>query len=99
MKNNDRTLWFKNAGYGLFVTDTERVKLIKLLIDKGYLNQILLSCDVCLKTCTRTYGGYGYDHLLTNIIPMMEDEGITQEQIDTMLKNNPQNWLDNDKGE
>ena len=29
----------------------------------------------------------------------MEDEGITQEQIDTMLKTNPQNWLDNDKGE
>ncbi len=89
----------RNAGYGLFVTDVERVKLVKLLIDKGYLNQILLSCDVCLKTCLRTYGAWGYDHLLTNILPMMEDEGITQEQIDTMLKTNPQNWLDNDKGE
>ena len=89
----------RNAGYGLFVTDVERVKLVKLLIDKGYLNQILLSCDVCLKTCLRTYGAWGYDHLLTNILPMMEDEGITQDQIDTMLKTNPQNWLDNDKRE
>ena len=69
------------------------------MIDDGYLTQVLLSCDVCLKNLLHKYGGWGYDHLLSNVVPMMEDEGITQEQIDTMLKTNPQNWLDNDKGE
>lgn len=83
----------RNPGYGCFVHDTERVGLIKRLIGEGYIHQILLSCDVCLKNLLHTYGGWGYDHLLTNIVPMMEDEGITQEQIHTMLRNNPVKFL------
>ena len=83
----------RNSGYGLFVHDTERVTLLKKMIDDGYLRQILLSCDVCLKNLLHTYGGWGYDHVLTNIVPMMEDEGITQEQIHTLLVENPADWL------
>jgi phosphotriesterase-related protein len=67
---------------------------LKRLIDDGYKNQILLSCDVCLKTCLRTYGGWGYDHVLKNIVPMMEDEGISKEDIKLMLIDNPGNFLD-----
>lgn len=83
----------RNSGYGNFVHDTDRVTLLKKMIDDGYLKQILLSCDVCLKNLLHTYGGWGYDHVLTNIVPMMEDEGITQEQINTLLKENPADWL------
>lgn len=83
----------RNSGYGLFVHDTERVTLLKKLIDDGYVHQILLTCDLCLKNLLHTYGGWGYDHVLTNIVPMMEDEGITDEQINTMLVNNPADWL------
>lgn len=83
----------RNPGYGLFVRDTERVTFLKKLIDDGYLDQILLSCDVCLKNLLHHYGGWGYDHVLTNIVPMMEDEGITREQIQTLLVKNPADWL------
>ena len=83
----------RNSGYGLFVHDIDRVKLLKKMIDDGYLSQILLSCDVCLKNLLHKYGGWGYDHLLSNVVPMMEDEGITKEQIDTMLIENPKAWL------
>lgn len=83
----------RNSGYGCFVHDTERVTFLKKLIDKGYLSQILLSCDLCLKNLMHKYGGWGYDHVLTNIVPMMEDEGITHEQIHTLLVENPANWL------
>lgn len=83
----------RNSGYGLFVHDTDRVTLLKKMIDDGYLRQILLSCDVCLKNLLHTYGGWGYDHLLANIVPMMEDEGITNEQIEILLKENPADWL------
>jgi predicted metal-dependent phosphotriesterase family hydrolase len=31
--------------------------------------------------------------VLTNIVPMMQDEGITDEQINIMLKENPADWL------
>lgn len=83
----------RNSGYGLFVRDTDRVSFMKRLIDEGHLKQILLSCDVCLKNLLHTYGGWGYDHLLKNVVPMMEDEGITNEQIKTMLVDNPADWL------
>ena len=83
----------RNSGYGLFVHDTDRVSLLKKMIDDGFVKQILLSCDLCLKNLTHTYGGWGYDHVLKNIVPMMEDEGITNEQIHTMLKANPARWL------
>lgn len=83
----------RHSGYGLFVHDTDRVTLLKKLIDDGYLRQLLLSCDLCLKNLMHKYGGWGYDHVLTNIVPMMEDEGITSEQIRTLLVDNPADWL------
>jgi phosphotriesterase-related protein len=83
----------RNSGYGCFVHDTERVKLLKKIIDDGYLKQILLSCDICLKNLLHKYGGWGYDHVLTNIVHMMKEEGITKEQIDTLLTLNPADWL------
>lgn len=83
----------RNSGYGCFVHDTDRVTFLKKMIDDGYLGQVLLSCDLCLKNLLHKYGGWGYDHVLTNIVPMMEDEGITADQIRTLLVENPANWL------
>jgi phosphotriesterase-related protein len=79
---------------GLFARDIDRVRAIKTLIDAGHLSRILISTDVCLKTCLHRYGGWGYDHLLTHIVPMMEDEGITPDQIDTLMRDNPAAFLD-----
>ena len=83
----------RNPGYGNFVHDTDRVAFLKKLIARGYLKQLLLSCDVCLKNLLHAYGGWGYDHLLSNVVPMMREEGITDAQIGTMLRNNPADWL------
>ncbi len=84
---------YRGFAGGVFARDIERVRVIKTLIEAGYLSNILLACDVCLKNLLRTYGGWGYDHVLTNIVPMMLDEGISQAQIDTMLRDNPKRFL------
>lgn len=83
----------RNSGYGLFVSDVERVKLIKKLVDEGYIKQLLFSCDVCLKNLLRTYGGYGYDHVLRNIVPMLDEEGLSEEQIKQIIEKNPIDFL------
>jgi phosphotriesterase-related protein len=88
--------WDIKEGSGRFVTDIDRVRLVKNLLDRGYGRQIMLSCDVCLKSLLHQYGGWGYDHILTHIIPMLKEEGVQQDQIDTMLKDNPKVWLDYD---
>lgn len=86
--------WDIKQGSGRFATDSDRVRLVKSLLDKGFEKQILLSCDICLKSLLHQYGGWGYDHILTHIVPMMKEIGITSSQIDTMLKDNPKSWLD-----
>ncbi len=80
---------------GPFATDIERARTIKSLADEGYLSRILLGSDTCHKTQLHKYGGWGYDHLLTNIIPMLMDVGMTNEQIMVMLKDNIKQFLDN----
>ncbi len=84
----------RRLGYGPFVNDGQRVEFVKTLIGHGYLSQILLSCDVCLKTLLCSYGGYGYAHVLENIVPRLMEAGVTREQIDTMLIDNPARFLD-----
>jgi phosphotriesterase-related protein len=69
--------------------DRERIEQIKELIDEGYLNQILISQDVCLKTRLTRYGGNGYAYIQRIIVQEMLARGITREQIYTMQVANP----------
>lgn len=72
-----------------FPRDTDRVKGVKTLIDHGYVNQLLLSHDICAKMQLRRYGGWGYAHILEHIRPMMEWIGLTEKQFYTMTVENP----------
>ena len=69
--------------------DMGRINEIIELIEKGYLDQILLSQDICNKMQQRAYGGWGYAHILENTLPVMLAKGITREQIHTMMVDNP----------
>ncbi|MFC1931076.1 phosphotriesterase [Chloroflexota bacterium] len=73
--------------------DTRRIYEIMQLIDEGYIKQILISHDVCLKTWRACRGGKGYIHILNDIVPRMLKAGMTQEQIDTIMIENPQRML------
>lgn len=80
---------------GVFARDIERVQTIRQLADLGYIQRMLASNDICLKMGLHRYGGWGYDHMLTNIVPMMEDAGLSMDQIRTLLCDNPATFLDN----
>jgi phosphotriesterase-related protein len=73
--------------------DHQRVNEIMQLINQGYLNQILISQDICTKHRLRRYGGHGYDHILRNMVPVMRLKGMSDEQIRTLLVENPQRLL------
>jgi phosphotriesterase-related protein len=45
-------------------SDAQRVNAIMALIDAGFLNQILISSDMCRKHRLWSYGGPGYAHIL-----------------------------------
>jgi phosphotriesterase-related protein len=71
------------------MSDIQKLTDIAALIDKGYLNQILMAQDFCFKCDLAAYGGYGYAHIIRNLIPFMKAKGISTEQINTLLVDNP----------
>ena len=73
--------------------DLERVKAIRKLIDLGFLDNILISQDVCRKHQLKEYGGWGYAHILGNILPVFRASGFTEEQLDAILIDNPKRML------
>ena len=46
-----------------------------------------------MKHRLRCYGGHGYDHILRNVVPVMRVKGMSDEQIRTLLVENPQRLL------
>ena len=73
--------------------DGTRLSLIRFLINRGHLAQILISHDICTKTRLVSYGGHGYGHIFRNIVPMMKRKGFTETEIDALLIINPRRLL------
>jgi phosphotriesterase-related protein len=79
---------------GIFLPrDLERIRAIKGQIDRGNLPHILVSQDVCFKICLVRYGGWGYAHILRDIVPFMVKEGISRQDIEAILTANPARML------
>jgi len=73
--------------------DAGRLAIIRALIDRGHLGQILISQDICHLARLRRYGGEGYGHIFRNVVPMMRIRGFGQEEIDVILVENPRRFL------
>jgi phosphotriesterase-related protein len=72
-----------------FPGESQRISTVIQLIKEGYLERILLSHDTFLKVLMTAYGGFGYAHILRNIVPVMLRLGVTEKQVNAMIKDNP----------
>ncbi|HEY5858433.1 MAG TPA: hypothetical protein VIW24_31540 [Aldersonia sp.] len=78
--------------------DSRRVADVAELCRRGLHDSIVLSQDVAFKRQLRRHGGLGYDHLLVNIVPMLEDAGVTDQQLRAMLTETPRRLLTVSRG-
>jgi phosphotriesterase-related protein len=76
-----------------FPRDTERLAGALSIIEAGYGRQLLLSHDVCVKMQLRTYGGWGYGHVIEHVAPMLRRAGVSDATIATILVANPARFL------
>ncbi len=53
------------------------------------LEKILISQDVCGQMLLVENGGYGYAHILNDLVPKFKSYGITDEQLHTIMVDNP----------
>lgn len=69
--------------------DALRVDYIRRLLADGHGDRILISHDICNKSRLTRYGGEGYAHILTRVVPLMRRKGLAEEDIDRLLVHNP----------
>jgi phosphotriesterase-related protein len=70
-------------------SDAERMDVILWHFEQGLEKQILLSHDVATKHRLHAYGGLGYDHLITNVMPRLRKRGLSEDQVATLIVDNP----------
>lgn len=66
---------------------------IPKLIEAGYEDRILLSQDVCNKIHLKNYGGTGYSFIMDKFLPYLKTAGLSESQIDLIMKDNPRRIL------
>lgn len=71
-------------------TDTDRLSMIRTLIDHGHLHQILISQDICFKHRLSRHGGGGYAHIMKSVVPRMSSTSLfSTSEIRALLVDNP----------
>ncbi len=73
--------------------DHERIEMVEHMVAEGRRGNILLAHDICSKHRLKTYGGHGFDHILTHVIPRMRARGMSEEVIRLILVDNPTRML------
>jgi phosphotriesterase-related protein len=76
-----------------YPSDAQRLDAVSALIDDGYAENLLFSHDVCIKIQRTKYGGFGYAHLLENVVPMLISGGLDRETVESIIVDNPRELL------
>lgn len=85
---------FDGPGKVKYYPDSTRIDLIKNLLNSGYGKQLLISGDMGRASYLEAYGGGpGFRFIKTKFIPRMKEEGISENEIETIFVKNPARWL------
>jgi phosphotriesterase-related protein len=69
--------------------DGGRMAHVLALMERGHRDQILMSHDIAYKSSLVKYGGYGYHHLLVNVVPRLRGKGVDETSVRRLLVDNP----------
>ncbi|HPD55753.1 MAG TPA: hypothetical protein P5294_05420 [Smithellaceae bacterium] len=97
---------FDRFGIEMKIKDQTRVATLIGLLEKGYANRILLSHDCMAAVYGRggrmpmeeaiKFKNWSFTNIFTNILPALKNAGISDEQIKTMMVDNPRRFLSGD---
>src|SRR5438045_7180476 len=66
-------------------SDRQRILDFKRLIDAGFGGQLVVAQDICFKTMTVAYGGWGYAHILRRVVRGFLALGVSQAALEEIL--------------
>ncbi|MDP2852916.1 MAG: hypothetical protein Q8O28_01570 [Smithellaceae bacterium] len=101
--NKGVSIAFDRFGIEIFLSDEMRLKTLLALLGEGFAESIMLSHDYVGASFGRgglwpehmlpQVANWSYSHIFHNIIPALKKAGITDEQIRTMMIDNPRRLL------
>lgn len=80
-----------------YPTDASLIQNLVKVIDAGAISSVLLSNDICHLTRMHRYGGWGFDHIQTNLEPYLRKAGLDTAVLRRLFVENPARWLDTDR--
>jgi phosphotriesterase-related protein len=75
-------------------TDQARIDDVKEIFDAGYGRAVMISNDICMKMRLHAYGGWGYDHIQTNLGPFLQAAGFSPADLDLLFVENPRRLVE-----
>lgn len=84
---------FDTIGKNNYYPDEKRVATLLALSQRGLLGQVMLSMDITRRSHLAANGGLGFSYLIDTFVPMLLQAGIPQQDVDLMLRNNPNTFF------
>jgi phosphotriesterase-related protein len=92
-------------GVDVYCPTAKRVETVAVMCERGYADRMVLSHDAAChmdwfddKFITEVQPNWHFLHISRDVLPMLEEAGVTKEQIRTMLVENPRRILDHQSG-
>lgn len=80
---------FDTIGKNNYYPDEKRVAMLSEIARRGLLDHVMLSMDITRRSHLKANGGPGFDYLLTTFVPLLLEAGLTQADVDLMLRDTP----------
>ncbi|MFJ2112516.1 phosphotriesterase [Streptomyces sp. NPDC087850] len=84
---------FDTVGKEGYRSDDTRLRLLLALLEAGYADRALLSCDISRYGYLTSAGGRGYGHLFRSFLPRLRAAGADEDLIDLLTRRNPLRFL------
>ncbi|MFQ3567536.1 MAG: phosphotriesterase-related protein [Aggregatilineales bacterium] len=92
--NTGVTLGYDQFAKEKYYPDRLRVEFVKRMCDAGFGGQLALSMDLARRSYFVGYGGGpGFTFMPWRIVPWLREQGVTQEQIETLFVKTPARLL------
>lgn len=88
----EQSLYSLNLQFDL-PNDAIRLRMIRRLIDRGHLDQIAISHDICYRSRLQEFGGHGYGHIFRNVLPLMRRRRFSEAEIQRIMVETPARLL------
>jgi len=84
---------FDTIGKENYQPDLLRIEMLKEIEKRGYQDKVFLSMDITRKSNLAYRGGIGYSYLLDTFVPLALENGLSENFIDKMLRDNPRIFM------